>query len=344
MKALTLLSDTWQNITWKHAVFEQRKAVAVVTTILFLLTLAGCKDDETLPIATVYQLTIHVDPPDGGVVTGAGEYKEGDLVEISADPRVSWDFEGWTGHTDYLEDLTVKQLTFAMPPQDIALTANFSYFHCGDAITFIYRGEEVTYGTIERAGLCWLDRNLGAEPMPFVPAEDATGNADPRLFGDLFQWGRLADGHQDRESDITDTLSTTDVPGHGDFITTDSWPKDWRSPQNNDLWGGVNGTNNPCPPGWRLPVSSELQIESQSWVTRNAAGAYASPLKWPVEGRRSNLGPVSHLGSAGWAWTSTVVENQSHAIGVSYSGLHAGMSASIRADGKGVRCVRDLQE
>ncbi|TVR39282.1 MAG: hypothetical protein EA394_09695 [Bacteroidia bacterium] len=344
MKRFRYLPRNWPNFTWGRSEFIKYDAVFGIMVIFCLLFLAGCKDDDPEPITPVYQLTLIVDPPDGGIVTGAGEYKAGEMVEISADPLVSWDFEGWTGNTDFMDDTTVKQISFAMPQEHITLTANFNYFHCGDDITFTYRGEEVTYGTIERGGLCWLDRNLGADPMPFVPAEEATGNADPRLFGDLFQWGRLADGHQDRESDITDTLSKTDVPGHGDFITAESWPKDWRSPQNNDLWGGVDGANNPCPPGWRLPVSSELQIESQSWVTSNAAGAYASPLKWPVEGRRSNTGPVSVVGSAGYAWTSTVVENQSHAIGVSYSGLHAGMSASIRAGGKGVRCVRDVRK
>ncbi len=88
-------------------------------------------------------------------------------------------------------------------------------FACGDNITFTYRGEEVTYGTLLRGGLCWFDRNLGASQVP-------TAGNDPLGYGDLFQWGRLDDGHQDRQSGTTSTLSNSDIPGHDDFITVTS--------------------------------------------------------------------------------------------------------------------------
>ena len=98
----------------------------------------------------------------------------------------------WTGDTEYLDDAYSAEAIVTMPANNVSLTANFQEeaynpeFNCGDNITFTYREEEVTYGTILRNGLCWLDRNLGADPMPFVPADDATGNTDTRLYGDLF--------------------------------------------------------------------------------------------------------------------------------------------------------------
>ena len=60
-------------------------------------------------------------------------------------------------------------------------------------------------------GRIWMDRNLGAEQV-------ATSPTDSKAFGDLYQWGRWADGHQCRTSGTTSTLSNTDRPPHDDFI------------------------------------------------------------------------------------------------------------------------------
>ncbi len=83
-----------------------------------------------------------------------------------------------------------------------------------------------------------MDRNLGA-------ARVATSSTDASSYGDLYQWGRLTDGHQLRNSDVTTVLSTSDAPGHANFIINAPTPFDWRSPQNDNLWQGVNGINNP---------------------------------------------------------------------------------------------------
>src|SRR5574344_2515705 len=77
-------------------------------------------------------------------------------------------------------------------------------------------------------GRIWMDRNLGASQV-------ATSSTDEAAYGDLYQWGRAADGHESRTSSTSTTLATSDTPGHGDFITSNSTPYDWRSPQNFDL-------------------------------------------------------------------------------------------------------------
>ncbi|MFA5195704.1 MAG: hypothetical protein WC401_07905, partial [Bacteroidales bacterium] len=99
-------------------------------------------------------------------------------------------------------------------------------------------------------GEIWMDRNLGASQV-------AASSTDSAAYGDLYQWGRGTDGHEKRNSVITITLATTDSPGHDDFITTSSSPNDWRSPQNDNLWQGLSGINNPCPSGYRLPTDAE---------------------------------------------------------------------------------------
>ncbi len=213
-------------------------------------------------------------------------------------------------------------------------------FNCGDNITFTYRGDEVTYGTILRNGLCWLDRDLGADPMPFIPAVDATGNTDTRLYGDLFQWGRLGDGHQDRTSSTTTTLSNTDVPEHGDYIIADSEPFDWRSPQNDILWQGEDGINNPCPPDWRIPTVGELDTERQSWSPNNSEGAYSSALRWPLGGFRHEDGTLGFVGSRGYTWSSSVSGTDASLL---YFRISTAMIPGMkRVCGMSVRCVRDI--
>ena len=87
-------------------------------------------------------------------------------------------------------------------------------------------------------GKTWMDRNLGASQV-------ATSSTDVNAYGDLYQWGRRSDGHQCRTSAIITTLSSVDQPIHGNFIKGTALPYDWRSPQNANLWQGVNGVNNP---------------------------------------------------------------------------------------------------
>ena len=60
-------------------------------------------------------------------------------------------------------------------------------------------------------GRTWMDRNLGASRV-------ATGSTDAEAYGDLYQWGRAADGHQKRNSSTNTTQSSSDNPGHGNFI------------------------------------------------------------------------------------------------------------------------------
>ena len=184
-------------------------------------------------------------------------------------------------------------------------------------------------------GEIWMDRNLGATQV-------ATSSTDTLSYGDLYQWGRLTDGHQIKTSYLTTTSSSTDVPGHDDFIDGDNtgWPYDWRKPQNDNLWQGVGGINNPCPSGYRLPTEAELDAERASWSSNNSAGAFASPLKFTVAGYRSwTWGVIHDVGSDGSYWSSTVDDEDSHRLTFSIS--NARMSSTARANGFSVRCIKE---
>ncbi len=179
----------------------------------------------------------------------------------------------------------------------------------------------------------WMDRNLGASQV-------ATSSTDAASYGYYYQWGRLTDDHQISFSGTSINLSSSDTPGHGSFILTANNPYDWRSPQNDNLWQGVSGTNNPCPSGYRLPTEAEWNAERLSWSANNATGAFASPLKLPMTGyRQYNNGSFSGVGSKGYYWSSTV--SSYFSITMYFDSSSATNLTHTRANGTSVRCIKD---
>jgi uncharacterized protein (TIGR02145 family) len=182
-------------------------------------------------------------------------------------------------------------------------------------------------------GKIWMDRNLGA-------SQAATSSTDANAYGDLYQWGRRSDGHQCRTSPTTSALSSVDQPANDSFILASNFPNDWRSPQNDNLWQGVNGVNNPCPSGYRLPTNAELDAERSSWNQNNSSGAFASPLKFPVAGNRVNSnGSLLNVGNFGSCWSSTV--NGTNSKDLVFNSSSASMGNGSRANGFSVRCIKD---
>ncbi|MDD4385773.1 MAG: FISUMP domain-containing protein [Bacteroidales bacterium] len=204
----------------------------------------------------------------------------------------------------------------------------------GDIMTFINNTPTWVKvpTTVENptTGKIWIDRNLGASQV-------ATSSTDSAAYGDLYQWGRAADGHQIRTSDTTSTQSSSDDPGHGNFIIKSM---DWRNPQNDNLWQGVSGINNPCPSGFRLPTEVEWEAERTSWSSNNAAGAFASVLKLPMAGSRNyGNGTFAGVDGEGHYWSSTVDDTKSRHL--YFFETFALWISQYRANGFSVRCIKD---
>jgi len=181
-------------------------------------------------------------------------------------------------------------------------------------------------------GATWMDRNLGASRV-------ATSLTDSYSYGDLYQWGRFTDGHQSRTSSTVNTNSDIDNPPHGDWITEPSNPYDWRTPQNDNLWQGVNGINNPCPIGYRLPTETEWITEFQAWSSQDADGGFNSPLKLSLGGgRMGNDGSFVNVDSYGYYWSSTVNGTEARHLAI-YS--NAKMFSVVRVNGISVRCIKN---
>jgi len=201
-----------------------------------------------------------------------------------------------------------------------------------------------------KTGRIWMDRNLGA-------TRAAISSKDTLAIGDLYQWGRLSDGHELRTSAIEEsfytnsTLSITDVPGHAIFIRNENkyWRQDWRLTQNDNLWQGVNGINNPCPNGYRLPTITEYYKEMETWNTINQnyeISAFASALKLPIGGYRLNDGRVNgpngfSNNGTGFYWSSTVIGVYSESFSFSNYSSSYNQYGAARAMGMSVRCIKD---
>ncbi len=205
-------------------------------------------------------------------------------------------------------------------------------YACGSTVVGI---DSITYGTVLAPdGRCWLDRNLGATRV-------ATAYNDIAAYGYYYQWGRGFDGHQASTSQTTSTKSVIDTPAHNKFILSISSPYDWRSTQNNNLWQGTSGINNPCPVGFRLPT----QFEWQAWVTNagitNYTNAFTSSLKLTAAGFHDRTaGALYDQGVNGYYYTSDITGTDASSLTTDVSFVNPSDS-SYRADALSVRCIKD---
>ena len=85
---------------------------------------AGPAQFHTLPLPT-YQLTLAVDPAEGGTVTGEGNYTQGETVNITATPNENYIFLHWSGSTTYVDNPEAASAMVTMPGEAVSLTAHF---------------------------------------------------------------------------------------------------------------------------------------------------------------------------------------------------------------------------
>lgn len=192
------------------------------------------------------------------------------------------------------------------------------------------------YGTVVNpvTGKVWLDRNLGATQV-------ATSSTDTASYGDLYQWGRGADGHQLRTSLTTSSQAPNwlsgRVPWEGLFIIGFV---DWLSTMEVNMWSGAAAENNPCPSGFRVPTNAEWEQERLTWSSNDAAGAFASPLRLPVAGFRDwGNGALINADIAGFYWSSTIIDMDSRGFAIYSSDAEQG--SGYRAYGFCIRCIKD---
>lgn len=223
-------------------------------------------------------------------------------------------------------------------------------FGAKGSITFTYNGEKVTYPSVRaKDGKIWMQQNLGAQRV-------ATSMTDVESYGDLYQWGRWADGHQLRTPAPTVTAASTlsannpsGLPAGGSKAYISGW---WNGGASTDTWNaatssGVSATNgcDPCKvlgSDWRLPTEEDWDsVLDAEGITDNAT-AYASNLKIPAGGWRATNSPaIASAGTSSWYWSSKASgSNGAKGIWIQSSSVRKSYE-DARAYGTSVRCVKD---
>ena len=174
-----------------------------------------------------------------------------------------------------------------------------------------YYGPEIEFlpnwPTQSQAGKTWVKANLGALRV----AESST---DEDSYGWYYNWGKPTDGHQFSNSPMSRDRFSSDTPTPGIYSATDNITE-WQTTRNTNLWSGVNGIDNPCPSGWRLPTKSEWEtLLSTSPAITNKGTAFSNPIKLPEQmGRDRNDGAIKlnntnnlywsgDASNSAWAW------------------------------------------
>jgi len=180
----------------------------------------------------------------------------------------------------------------------------------------------------------WLDRNLGASRV-------CIDYNDTACFGDYYQWGRNADGHEEFDSNTTNIQASSTKVVHGDFIIDQT---DWLASGVDDNgsirsanWLNIDGSSI-CPVGYRVPTEAELTAETTG--INNRADAFNSFLKLPSAGYRYEDYNITDIQSQGGLWSS------SYDINNAPRALHFTQNYKLRYSipriyGFSIRCIKD---
>ncbi|MFN4952065.1 MAG: LamG-like jellyroll fold domain-containing protein, partial [Flavobacteriales bacterium] len=135
---------------------------------------------------------------------------------------------------------------------------------------------------------------------------------------------------------------SVDQPAHGNFIIAPNAPYDWRAPQNANLWQGINGVNNPCPSGYRIPTEQELNNERLSWSSPNTQGAFSSNLKLTLAGYRYyNSGGILLTAQEGFIWSSNINSTGTASRYLDWGNNNSDIFDAYRVFGMSVRCIKE---
>ncbi len=203
--------------------------------------------------------------------------------------------------------------------------------------------------------------NLGTNATTLDPFIYSTS-----ILGGLYQWGRNTDGHEIRTSATTETLATSNTPGHSYFILqSNTAPNDWRSGGGEIFrWsdGKERGENDPCPLEWRVPSSARWASIFNGMTSPGQDSEIATAYRWTWTGNGYKIGGSLYLpagslrglnggalveagvGKYGDYWSSTVSGTNSYGLRFYNNPNNYDIYTAYkdyRVTGQAVRCVKD---
>lgn len=187
-----------------------------------------------------------------------------------------------------------------------------------------------SYKTVKSpyTGRIWMDRNVGADRVCLSATDD-------KCFGDYFQYGRVADGHEKRNSKTRDTQITYLDKADDRFYIggTSEWYIG-----NEDLsriMGKLDGSGM-CPKGFRVPIDHEFFEEfyedGTSAELEKEDSLFDTFLKIPSAGYRQSLSYRSRVGEIVDVGKESYMHIKDE--GICYD----------RSRGRPIRCIKGTKE
>ena len=333
----------WLDLTTCSAVTSAMTFGAVTYQGTSVINTSGIGyNGETVPSASTITVQVTVTEPTsynfsathagtGLVYSASGSFAAAGTYPVilqNNSPTIAWDKYGTINMT-----LTGASNTLALAPRIDIKSIPTTH------TDWTYK--DVTYGT-----QTWMDRNLGARRV-------ATAINDVLSYGNHYQWGRPADGHEITvwngatttsgrgfaDATALEALSATTTPGHPNFILTNAGTYDWLATQADpDRWATAN--QGPCPAGYHVPTDAQWNTADAFGAWNNNTDTYNSALKLPSAGYRNRIdGLLDTQGTNGFYWSSTVSGTNARLL--DFHSTAASTLNYTRAYGFSVRCLRD---
>ena len=189
-------------------------------------------------------------------------------------------------------------------------------------------------------GRIWLDRNLGASRV-------CRSLTDSLCYGNYYEWGRNADGHENSYSNTTFNQASSIGGAGSSFIiagtntgNNDWFPNDSSGQLRISNWSRTNGSS-VCPIGYRVPTKAEF-VKEMAYVDYIPNEMF-SFLKLPYSGwRKADGGTLEGQGVFGEILLNSLHSTSPlmHDIFRIENGL-ASFGWSNPIGGASVRCIQD---
>lgn len=197
----------------------------------------------------------------------------------------------------------------------------------------------------------WLDKNIGAvntcnKELADYNTIEEYNTYESGCYGDYYQWGRKADGHQLRTSSTTLDAQVSIDNTNNKFVINENtansadygdWVDSNTLEERQTRWQSVTG-NSVCPIGFRVPMLNEVNAEFAD------PAIAVTTLKLPYSGVRysSYEAKIYSEGQYGAIWTTTIAEDpmNNYPMRANFSSTGYNTALDDKARGIPVRCIK----
>ena len=195
-------------VTFKAYLADEDIVVDLEQTENFIsgILIGGVGNPYIFTYIPKYSLNLSSSPLSGGLVSGEGLYPENEVVNITATANTGYDFTGWTGDVQHVDNPANASANVTMPAESVNLTAGFvPQVPVVDDLTVTYDGNLQTLNATVPTGFTvrWYDAASGGS----VTSAPSATNA-----GTYTGWAVSVDGNNIESERVQATLTIQTKP------------------------------------------------------------------------------------------------------------------------------------